>query len=172
VIYSNACAYAIRALSRLAMIRPDGYVLLDELCQGADLPRHFVAKIFQDLVRHGLLTSAKGRGGGFALARPAAEITLYDIVGAVDGVGPLDHCVVGMARCDDEQPCPQHDQWKAIRTQLRRYLQDTTLEKMARTLERKLELIGAEVPGPKSPSKLVKPEASRSGRGARHEANG
>ena len=139
MIYSNACSYAIRAMSRLAMIRPQGNVLLEELCEGTDLPKHFVAKIFQDLVRRGLLTSAKGRGGGFALARKPTEITIYDIVEAVDGVESLDTCVVGMSRCDDDQPCPQHDQWKAIRTQLRKFLMDTTLEKMGRTLERKIE---------------------------------
>lgn len=75
MIYSNACAYAIHAMARLASLRPDGYVLLDELCADSDLPRHFVAKIFQDLVRQGLLKSAKGRGGGFALARKARKIT-------------------------------------------------------------------------------------------------
>ncbi len=142
MIYSNACAYAIRAMTRLAMLRPDGYVLLEEVCNGSDLPRHFVAKIFQDLVRRGLLTSAKGRGGGFALAKPAGSITLYDIVNLVDGADQLDQCVVGMAKCDDRQPCPQHDQWKAIRSTLKDYLRKTTLEQMAATLRRKLELIG------------------------------
>lgn len=124
------------------MIRPDGYVLLDELCQGTDLPRHFVAKIFQDLVRKGLLVSAKGRGGGFALARPASEITLFDIVSIVDGTSQFEGCVVGMARCDDKQPCPQHDEWKAMRSSISKFLKETTVEKMAATLERKLQLIG------------------------------
>ena len=156
MIYSNACAYAIRALSRLAMVRPDGYVLLDELCEGTDLPRHFVAKIFQELVRKGLLTSAKGRGGGFALASKPHKITLFEIVQAIDGVERLDHCVVGMALCDDHQPCPEHDAWKAIRTQLKHYLQNTTLQAMSDTLARKLELSGKQVPQPKSKSKPLK----------------
>ena len=69
MIYSNACAYAIRAMARLALLRPEGYILLDELCDNSDLPRHFVAKIFQELVRRGLLISAKGRRGGFAQDR-------------------------------------------------------------------------------------------------------
>lgn len=155
MIYSNACAYAIRAISRLAMVRPDGYVLLDELCEGTDLPRHFVAKIFQDLVRRGLLTSAKGRGGGFALARKPEAITLYDIVAVIDGVESLDTCVVGMARCDDQQPCPQHDAWKAVRQQLRKFLMETTLATMATTLERKLEMLGQAPPKPRSKSKPV-----------------
>jgi Rrf2 family protein len=153
MIYSNACAYAIRALSHLAMIRPDGYVLLDELCENTELPRHFVAKIFQDLVRHGLLLSAKGRGGGFALAHKPEAITLFTIVEAVDGIRGLDQCVVGMAKCDDQQPCPQHDQWKGIRSNIREYLEKTTLERMAVTLSKKLELLGQDRPEPKSTSK-------------------
>ena len=158
MIYSNACAYAIRAMTRLAVLRPNGYVLLDELCEQSDLPRHFVAKIFQDLVRKGLLVSAKGRGGGFALARHPGQITLYDIVAEVDGVDWLKNCVVGMARCDDHQPCPQHDQWKPIREQLRDYFQRTTLQQMAETLEQKLDLIGQPMPELTRQSKTAREE--------------
>jgi Rrf2 family iron-sulfur cluster assembly transcriptional regulator len=153
MIYSNACSYAIRAMTRLAMLRPDGYVLLDELCEGTDLPRHFVAKIFQDLVRKGLLTSAKGRGGGFALASPAKQTTLYDIVSMVDGVESLDACVVGMVKCSDDQPCPQHDQWKPIRAELKKFLLSTTLDNMAGTLDKKMQLIGQPMPKLASKSK-------------------
>lgn len=158
MIYSSACAHAIRALSRLALMRPDGYLLLEELCAGTDLPRHFVAKIFQELVRRGLLTSAKGRGGGFALSRPAEKIALFEIVSSVDGVEQLEHCVVGMAKCDDHQPCPQHDTWKGIRVQLRTFLKDTSLATMAMTLKRKMELLGEEVPTGATPSKRVRVE--------------
>ena len=156
MIYSNACAYAIRAISRLALLRQDGYLLLDELCEGTDLPRHFVAKIIQDLVRKGLLLSAKGRGGGFALARKPSDITLFDIVEVVDGVEQFDQCVVGMARCNDTQPCPQHDQWKSIRMQIKKFLMQTTVDRMASTLGKKLELVGIQITPPKSKSKPVK----------------
>ncbi len=156
MIYSNACAYAIRAMTRLTLLRPDSYVLLDELCEGSDLPRHFVAKIFQDLVRKGLLVSAKGRGGGFALARPADKITLYDIVNVVDGSEGLDRCVVGFTKCDDKQPCPHHDQWKPIRGQIKEFLGRTTLLDMSKSLEFKLTLLGTQLPAPTSKSKPVR----------------
>ncbi len=156
MIYSNACAYAIRAMTRLAMMRPDGYVLLDELCEGSDLPRHFVAKIFQDLVRKGLLVSAKGRGGGFALARKADRITLFDIVAIIDGTEPLDRCVVGLAKCDDQQPCPQHDHWSPVRAQLKEFLAKTTLADMAKSLDAKLQTIGQDKPEAKSRSKPLR----------------
>lgn len=146
MIYSCACSYAIRALSWLAMKNPQGYTLLDELCEQTDLPRHFLAKVFQDLVRSGVLISARGRGGGFALARPADSITLIEIVEAIDGTQVLKQCVVGMARCNDEQPCPQHDQWKPLRSQIRKFLEETSLDRASKTLHRKLELIGATSP--------------------------
>jgi Rrf2 family protein len=155
MIYSKQCAYAIRALTRLTMVRPNGYVLLDELCEGTDLPRHFVAKIFQDLVRKGLLQSAKGRGGGFALARKPDKIMLYEIVGLIDGHDQFEDCVVGMSKCDDQQPCPQHDDWVRIRAHIRKFLQDTDLQQMADTYSKKLELIGMKLPEPKSRSKPV-----------------
>lgn len=156
MIYSNACAYAIRAMCRLTLLRPDGYVLLEELCDGTDLPRHFVAKIFQELVRKGLLTSAKGRGGGFALARKPEHITLLDIVDLVDGSDGLDHCVVGMQECDDSQPCPQHDQWKSIRRQLKSFLKETTLATMTKSLAKKLESIGQPIPTAQCRSKPLR----------------
>lgn len=143
-------------MTRLAMMRPDGYVLLDELCDGSDLPRHFVAKIFQDLVRKGLLTSAKGRGGGFALARPADQITVFDIVQIIDGSEQLDRCVVGMAQCDDQQPCPHHDQWKPLREQIKEFMIQTTLAEMGESLHVKLTLLGQPLPEAKSQSKPIR----------------
>lgn len=153
MIYSTSCSYAIRALTYMAMMRPDGYLLVDELCEAAHLPRHFLAKILQDLVRKHLLLSAKGRGGGFALARPATEISLYDIVDAVDGVGFLDQCVVAMTDCNDTQPCPQHDKWKLVREEIRIYLQQATLDRLAGSLEHKTVVLGLEAPHLESVSK-------------------
>jgi Rrf2 family iron-sulfur cluster assembly transcriptional regulator len=153
MIYSNACAYAILAISRLAMLRPDGYALMDELCEGTDLPRHFVAKIFQDLVRKGLLTSAKGRGGGFALARDPRDISLYEIVVAIDGPARLEACVVGLARCDDKQPCPQHDRWASVRRQLHDLLHKTSVADMATALKKKINLLGLPMPELQTASK-------------------
>lgn len=144
MMYSTTCAYAIRAMCRLAIIRPHGYVSLHEVCEGSDLPAYFVAKIFSELVRAGLLTSAKGRGGGFALTRKPGEIVISDIVEAIDGVSQYTQCVIGLTKCDDSQPCPQHETFKPVRTQILAYLRSTTLDQMSEALSKKLELIGAE----------------------------
>lgn len=147
MLYSTTCAYAIRAMSRLAVIRPDGYARVQEIIEGSDLPGHFMAKIFRDLAKAGLLHSAKGRGGGFALARRPSEIRLMDIVAAIDGNEPYTRCIVGLAKCDSTQPCPQHDAFMPVRKQIQHYLDTTTLDQMSEALAKKLELIVDDPPG-------------------------
>lgn len=140
MIYSTTCAYAIRAMSRLTMIKPAGYVRINQVCEGTDLPASFVAKIFQDLARGGLLVSARGRGGGFALARDPQQITLYDIVAVVDGVVQYSNCVTCMAKCDDKQACAQHDAFKPVRSTIVNYLNSTTLKQISEALATKVEV--------------------------------
>jgi Rrf2 family protein len=141
MLYSTTCSYAIRAMSRLAVVRPEGYVRIQELCEGTELPSHFLAKIFRELVSAGLLKSAKGRGGGFALAKRPSEIRLYDIVDAIDGIGSYSQCVVGLAKCDASQPCPQHDAFLPVRQQIIVYLEHTTLDQMSEALAKKMQII-------------------------------
>ena len=137
MIFSSATEYAIRGLSELAARNSDSPVMLDDLVAGTGLPRDFVAKIFQKLVRAGVLRSAKGRGGGFALAKPQHDITLLDIVEAVEGPQLLDACVVGLEKCNDSMPCAQHDLYKPIRQRLKDYLTTTTLADLAASLRSK-----------------------------------
>jgi len=137
MIFSKPTEYAIRGLSELAGRAPDSSLLLDQLVGGTDLPRDFLAKLFQRLVKGGILRSAKGRGGGFSLARRAHEITLMDIVEVMDGPQSFDQCVVGLEKCTDHMPCPQHDLYKPIRQRLKDYLNTTTLADLAASLRAK-----------------------------------
>lgn len=137
MIFSNSTEYAIRGLAELASRYTGTSMLLDQLVSGTDLPRDFLAKIFQKLVRAGILRSAKGRGGGFALARPAHEITLMQIIEATEGPQAFDRCIVGLAACNDTMPCPQHDLYKPIRQRLRDYLVTTSVADLAASLKAK-----------------------------------
>lgn len=146
MLYSTTCSYAIRAMCRLAAIGGQTYIQVGEICEGTDLPAPFVAKVLRELVSAGLLTSSKGRGGGYALAKPAGKIRLLDIVEAIDGRDHCNRCVVGLAACNDKQPCPQHDAFKPVRADIIEYLKGTTLEQMADALGEKLRLIGQPLP--------------------------
>jgi len=137
MIFSSPTEYAMRGLSELALRGDDQRIMLDELVAGTNLPRDFMAKVFQRLVHAGLLRSAKGRGGGFSLGRPAHQITMMQIVEAIDGTQTMDRCVVGLEKCHDDMPCPQHDLYKPIRQRLKAYLNTTTLADLAASLKAK-----------------------------------
>ncbi|HET9102831.1 MAG TPA: Rrf2 family transcriptional regulator [Solirubrobacteraceae bacterium] len=118
--------YAIRALLSLAAHEPD-LVKVDVVIAEQGLPRKFVEAILSDLRRAGLVRSQRGAEGGYALARPAAEITLGSAIRAVDGplaeirgLRPNETAYAGAA-------AHLPDVWVAVRASLRRVLDDTTL---------------------------------------------
>lgn len=137
MIYSAACEYAIRAATHLALRPQDELVKGRDISEAEGIPAPFLSAILQRLVAAELLRSARGPGGGYALALPPDQITLYDIKAAVDGVAELEACAVGLGACSDEVPCPLHDTWKPIREEIRRYLTETTLDRMAEALSSK-----------------------------------
>lgn len=143
MIYSKECKYAIRAATYLAQ-HPDQRCLAREIAEEEGLPQFFLSKILQSLAREKLLTSIKGPNGGFSLARSANEITLNDIRELIDGNEDLEQCAVGLGTCADDMPCPLHETFKPLRERLKRYLQKTTLEKMAKAVSKKKKLLRLE----------------------------
>jgi Rrf2 family protein len=119
--------YAVRALLLLASKSPD-LVKVDVLTVQQRLPRKFVEAILSELRRAGLVRSQRGADGGYALARPAAEITIGAVIRVVDGplaevrgLRPHETAYTGVA-----QHLP--DVWVAMRASLRTVLDETTLE--------------------------------------------
>ena len=141
MIYSKPCEYAIRALSSLARSSNGTRVQAQEIAKEEGLPAPVLGKVLQELVRKGLLESRRGPGGGFRLARRPQLITLRDVVAAIDGLDQFLECAVGLERCSDESPCPLHDTWKGLRTQMMDYLEHTTLADMAAAVAKKKEFL-------------------------------
>lgn len=137
MIYSAACEYAIRAATHLARHPRGTFVKAQDISAIEEIPAPFLSTVLQRLVAADLLESARGPGGGYQLAMPADEISLYDIKAAVDGIGELKACAVGLAACSDEMPCPLHDTWKPIREQINESLMTTTLRQMAEAVSSK-----------------------------------
>lgn len=147
MIFTTTTEYAIRGLAELASRSETEPVLLADLVAGTDLPREFLAKVFQRLVKAGILHSAKGRGGGFSLARPGNEIAVMDIVIALEGQQHFGGCVLGLDRCSDTMPCPQHDHYKPVRQRLREYLAETTVSDLGVALLEKKRILAKQSGG-------------------------
>lgn len=141
MLYSKPCEYAIRALTFLANSGAGTSVGAREIARTEHIPLPVLGKILQELVRKGLLSSRRGPGGGFKLARRAELITLRDIVAAIDGLDHFMHCVLGLEQCSEEAPCPLHKSWKVLRAKIFEDMETTNVAQMARAVTRKRQLI-------------------------------
>lgn len=136
LIFSRQCEYALQAVLYLAL-KPQGEMTsIKEVTKRLDIPYHFVAKILQDLTYKGLLSSMKGPTGGFSLAMPSKDITLFHIVEAIDGVDFTRNCVLGFPECSGKNPCAVHDRWAAIRDGMYSMLVSRNIAEMAKDMRK------------------------------------
>lgn len=136
VIFSRQCEYALQAVLFLAT-RPTGTLTsIKDLTARLEIPYHFLAKILQDLVYKGLLTSQKGPTGGFGLAYPAKDITLFHIVEAIDGTALLNTCVMGFPECSGKHPCAVHQQWGELRDGIHSMLVNRNIDDMTADMKK------------------------------------
>lgn len=102
---TKAAEYGVLGLTALAR-RPVGeVVMVDVICEEEDVPKSFLGKIFQSLARAGIVRSARGSGGGFALARPPAEISALAIIEAIEGPIALQRCLDEDLGCEHSSGC-------------------------------------------------------------------
>lgn len=137
LVCSRACAYAIRALARLARQSPSEPLKARDIAAQENIPSAFLAKVLHQLVKAGLVASSPGLTGGFRLRLPAAEITLLEIVEAVDGLAQFTQCFTGLGECSEKSPCPMHESWKQVRASILNYLRGTTLAQVAEAWARR-----------------------------------
>jgi len=142
MLYSRPCEYALRALTYIAANKDSRLVRSQEIAESESLPAPYLSKLLQQLVRAGLLISVKGPKGGFKLARLPKEISLLEVVSSVDGDEGFTRCAVGLEECSDSSPCPIHDTWKPMRTEILDYMERMSLADLADAMERKKLLVG------------------------------
>ncbi len=121
--------YAVRMMLELA--RAGGRVSSKRLGGLADVTYPFARSIVTDLAAAGLVDARRGPGGGVALARPAGEITLLDIVEAMEGRVALNLCATDPGYCERSAECSAHDIWSEAGAVLSAYLALQDLESLA-----------------------------------------
>jgi len=114
----------------------DKNIGLKVIAEGQNIPRHFLSKILQQLVKNNLLLSMKGPTGGFSLAKDPEEITLIEIIEAIDGLGVFNRCGIGFKQCNDKKPCPIHDEYKKMRKQVENLFRSKNLLNLIEDVEK------------------------------------
>lgn len=129
---SQKAKYALKAMFLLASKPAGELTLIAEIAARERAPKKFLELILLELKRHGLVYSQRGRNGGYALARPAAAITVGQIVRLIDGpLAPLPCAsLTGYRRCDDcadENTCAVRHVMRQVREAMATVVDTTTL---------------------------------------------
>jgi Rrf2 family protein len=121
--------YAIRCVDYLSD-KWGSVTMVDEISRGKSIPKSFLAKILQKLTKASIVKSYRGVKGGFELARPPKEITLLDVIEAIQGPVAMNVCAIDEAMCDFSSSCAVHPVWIEIRREVEKILGKKTFAKL------------------------------------------
>lgn len=132
---SKKADYALLALRHLAAPGPRATASARELAESYDLPPELLAKVLQQLVRAGLLSSQQGIRGGYGLARPPADISVVDVIQAIDGPMTVTACSESDHSCDQYTKCNIRDPLWKMKDRIVSALAATTVAELAADLQ-------------------------------------
>lgn len=130
--------YAVRAMLALAEPHPvgsrNGWLSVRRIAERMAIPHHFLPQVMRDLAAAGLVEAQTGRSGGYRLARPAASISLLDVIEAVEGDSRRQACVLRGGPCGRDGYCAVHAVFFAAQEALLGHFERTTLAEVAAVL--------------------------------------
>jgi Rrf2 family protein len=124
--------YGIRGVLYLAQQEEGKVSMLSAIAKAQDVPPRFLAKIFQALAKGGVVKSHRGAKGGFSLAKPASEITIKDVIEAVEGPTYLNVCLAAPGECNRQALCPIHSVWEDAQEKMMGVLSQKNFAELAR----------------------------------------
>lgn len=132
---TKSTEYAIRALIYVQLqnwkeLRPG----VAEIALEIEAPTAFTAKILHQLTSRGILESMKGRGGGFFFPGNASDLSLYKVIMTMEGDRLFTKCGFGLKNCNDDNPCPVHDRYVKVRTELLEMAHSETVGSLAKKI--------------------------------------
>jgi Rrf2 family protein len=126
-VLSHTAEYALRTVLFIAQRPGEAPASVDEIAAALSLPRNYLSKTLHRLAREGILTSTRGKGGGFRLAVAPGKLKLIRVVQLFDRIGDGRQCLLGRAVCSDAHACEAHASWKAVAAQVANFFADTTV---------------------------------------------
>jgi Rrf2 family protein len=132
--------YAIRCV--LYLTKNQGWLAtIDEISKNMHIPKTFLAKILQQLLKSGIATSTRGVKGGFQLSRNPEDINLLEIIEIIQGKSAVNICAIDGKKCSLSKKCSVHPVWVKIREQIEKELREQSFKKLAD--QREILIVGA-----------------------------
>jgi Rrf2 family transcriptional regulator, iron-sulfur cluster assembly transcription factor len=129
-MFSNSTKYAIRTIEYLLINQDTEKLSVIKLATELDIPRPYLSKIMQQLSKGKIISSSKGRGGGFFLSKENMKRPLIDIVICIEGYNVFDKCVLGLSQCSDQNPCLLHKHFKIFKESLDKSICKDSIKKL------------------------------------------
>jgi Rrf2 family transcriptional regulator, iron-sulfur cluster assembly transcription factor len=137
MILSKSCQYGVRALLYIAMeSEKSKKTELVKIAETLDIPKPYLAKIMQQLVKRGLARSTKGPNGGFFMTPKEKSKNLLNIIEAIDGLEYFTQCGLGMEECNPDNPCPIHSEMVKIRENMMKTFGKYSVEKIGQKIKK------------------------------------
>jgi len=121
--------FAVMAMADLALHSGLGPVTLSSISERQKISQSYLDQLFGKLRKRNIVVAVRGPGGGYCLARPSAQISVADIVVAVDESVDATRCG-GKANCHDEKQCITHDLWMGLNEALYGYMSGVSLQQL------------------------------------------
>lgn len=136
-MFSKACEYGIKAIIYIATQSMLGRrVKIGEVVDHTESPEAFTAKILGALVKENIVQSVTGPYGGFYIDKNRMDqITMIEIVSAIDGDSIFNGCGLGLKECNADRPCPMHPKFVSVRADLKKMLKSTSILELAEGLK-------------------------------------
>ena len=116
MILSKSFGYALRGILYVAKLKDENRkIQIDEIASNLSVPKHFLGKIMQQVVKEGLPKSTKGPYGGFSLASETLNTPLIKLVEITDGMEQFSMCVLNFKHCNGLNPCPFHYEMEDVK---------------------------------------------------------
>lgn len=131
MLYSKTAKYAVLALAEVALCPTDQPVSTKAIAAAADVPYPLLAKIIGQLRKAGLVHAARGKHGGINLTRPSSDITIKDVVIAMDGPNVMNDCPLFLTPCACGKECSLHPLWQPARDAVVKFFENSTLQEIA-----------------------------------------
>jgi Rrf2 family protein len=129
---TRAGEYGVLGLMCLARRPLGSVVMIDEVSREEQIPKSFAAKIFQSLVRGGLVRSNRGTGGGFTLLKDPKQITVLDVIEAIEGKIAFQRCLAEPAACEHSGGCALCGLFEEAQDRVKDTFSRTTLADLAK----------------------------------------
>lgn len=126
-MFSNSAKYAVRTVLFIASYPPTYKCTASEISTSLSIPKPYLGKILQQLSKNDIITSTKGRGGGFYLTKSNLKRSVNDIILCIDGSSVFKKCILGLPHCSDARPCHFHDDYKQFKANLEKKIMHSSI---------------------------------------------